>query len=261
MDGHYSVRIEDLLVRIDYAGSLAPDENTLASLQDCFNYSIPFENLDIHMGVRLVLDLDAIWDKIVHRQRGGWCYELNETFLYLLQSLGYSAFRAPAEVLGSDHGDPYSHQVSIVTLSENWFVDVGFGTTFSSPLLLNTENPQSCRSGVFRVLHRQGVYLIEREEEGGWHPLLRFAAAECRRMQFESRCNWLQTSPESHFTRKRLCSKLTPKGRWTLSGNRLLFDGEERELVPESDYLDVLEETFGISLATPAWVDPIADFR
>ncbi|HJN49224.1 MAG: arylamine N-acetyltransferase [Pseudomonadales bacterium] len=248
------MKVADLLRRIDYTGSLQPDLKTLTDLQTHFIHSVPFENLDIHLGNRLVLELEPIWEKIVHRRRGGWCYELNETFLYLLTELGYRAHRVAAKVLSSDHGDPYDHQTTIVSLSDTWLVDVGFGTTFSSPVLLDNDAPQPCRSGVFRTLEQQEQLCIEREAEGGWQPQLLFSKDECRRGDFAERCHWLQTSPQSNFTKKQLCSMLTPAGRWTLSGNHLMFDGDVRETVAEEHYLDRLGDVFGISLGTANWI-------
>ena len=59
------------------------------ALQRAHVLSVPFENLDIHLGRRLVLDREANYAKIVERRRGGWCYELNGAFGWLLEQLGY----------------------------------------------------------------------------------------------------------------------------------------------------------------------------
>ena len=62
-------------------------------------------------------------------------------------------------------------------------------------------------------------------------------------------CHYHQTSPESPFTRKRLCTLATPTGRITLSDDRLVVtDGgtvTERDLVP-ADVAATLDERFGI---------------
>ncbi len=65
-------------------------------------------------------------------------------------------------------------------------------------------------------------------------------------------CHFHQTSPESHFTRGRVCSRLTPEGRVTLSGMRLITTagGERRErgLASEAEYAAALREHFGVVL-------------
>jgi N-hydroxyarylamine O-acetyltransferase len=61
-----------------------------------------------------------------------------------------------------------------------------------------------------------------------------------------------QTSPESHFTQNRICSRATPDGRITLSGMKLIAtvngQREERVLTSEDERVSVLREQFGIEL-------------
>ena len=63
------------LDRIGYDGALAPDLATLTALHRHHLLAIPYENLDVQLGRELTLDIDAIYEKIVRRRRGGWCYE------------------------------------------------------------------------------------------------------------------------------------------------------------------------------------------
>ena len=77
------------LDRIGYAGAAEPTHAVLAALQRAHMLTVPFENLDIALGRRLVLDRRANYAKIVERRRGGWCFELNGLFGWLLEQLGY----------------------------------------------------------------------------------------------------------------------------------------------------------------------------
>src|SRR5512140_824701 len=78
------------LARIDYSGPQRADLETLRSLQTAHLLSVPFENLDIVPLHRpLALDEPSLWDKIVERRRGGFCYELNGMFAWLLKQLGF----------------------------------------------------------------------------------------------------------------------------------------------------------------------------
>src|SRR5439155_12169680 len=83
------VNVDAYLERIGYAGPREPGFETLAALHRAHMLSVPFENLDIHLGRRLVLDREANFEKIVVRHRGGWCYELNGLFALLLERLGF----------------------------------------------------------------------------------------------------------------------------------------------------------------------------
>jgi len=65
-------------------------------------------------------------------------------------------------------------------------------------------------------------------------------------------CLYHQTSPQSHFTQKRICSLATPDGRVTLSDLRLITTRngvrEERMLETEAEHTVALRELFGITV-------------
>src|SRR5258706_15925794 len=90
------------LARLGCSGPLGPTAETLAALHRAHLYSVPFENLDIGLGRPLSLALPALFDKIVTRRRGGFCYELNGLFAWLLTRLGYRVTYLSARVAGSD---------------------------------------------------------------------------------------------------------------------------------------------------------------
>src|SRR5437762_3314192 len=90
------------LKRIDYAGSTAPTLETLNALHQAHLYAVPFENLDIHLGRPIILEYDHLFDKIVTQRRGGFCYELNGMFAWLLRELGFEVSMLNARVLDGD---------------------------------------------------------------------------------------------------------------------------------------------------------------
>ncbi len=65
-------------------------------------------------------------------------------------------------------------------------------------------------------------------------------------------CRYHQTSPDSHFTRNRICTLARPAGRITLSGMRLIVthEGARSESVLDSDEAAdaILRDYFGIRL-------------
>src|SRR5512147_1356301 len=132
--------VQAYLRRIDYRGELDPTAATLHALHRAHLLSVPFENLDIHLSRPIVLDQDALFDKIVTRRRGGFCYELNGLFALLLEQLGYKVTRLAARVVGTDDslGPQFDHltlQVQCPDESHSpWLADVGFGDSFLEPL-------------------------------------------------------------------------------------------------------------------------------
>ena len=61
----------------------------LKALQYAHVTTVPYENLDILRGKALSMKWDDLYDKIVTRHMGGYCFELNGALSYLLKSLGF----------------------------------------------------------------------------------------------------------------------------------------------------------------------------
>jgi N-hydroxyarylamine O-acetyltransferase len=209
--------------------------------------------LSIHWHEPIVLNDDALFEKIVLRRRGGFCYELNGLFAALLRSLGFEATMLSAEVANDkgEFGPPFDHLTLLVTLGERWLADVGFGDSFSAPLLLDERQPQVQGDSAFRVDADGDRFVLFRRGEGAaWLPRYRFDLTPHAYADYEAMCRYHQQSPESHFTRKRICSRATIDGRVTLTDTRLITTrGRERqeiELADEAQYAGALRETFGI---------------
>ena len=80
--------LDDYLARVGYHGPRAPTLALLSELTAAHTQSIPFENLDVLLGRRIELGIDAVFDKLVRQRRGGYCFEQNGLFLHVLTALG-----------------------------------------------------------------------------------------------------------------------------------------------------------------------------
>lgn len=251
--------VDAYLGRIDYRGPLAPTAETLRRLHVAHLHTVPFENLSIHAGETIVLDDGSLFDKVVGRGRGGFCYELNGLFAALLRSVGFRVEMLSAEVARRDggFGPEFDHMALLVTLEERWLADVGFGDSFVEPLRLDERAEQTQGASSFRLEEQEGarLLLLRRDASGAWEPQYRFGLEPHAYEDYAEMCRFHQTSPESHFTRGRVCSRLTPEGRLTLSGSRLIETkgGERiaRELADEAECDAALLEHFRIKLQSP----------
>jgi N-hydroxyarylamine O-acetyltransferase len=108
------------LQRIDYQGSLKPDVDLLRSLHRAHLFTVPFENLDIHLGREIVCDESRILHKIVNEKRGGFCYELNGAFAALLRALGFRVTLLSCRVARQDgsYGPEFDH-LTLRAISKN----------------------------------------------------------------------------------------------------------------------------------------------
>ena len=241
------------LNRIGYDGPLTLDADTLRALQVAHLYTVPFENLSIDMDEPIVLDIQALFEKVVTRRRGGFCYELNGLFAALLRALGFQVDMFSARVRGSnrEYGPAFDHLTLLVSLSERWLVDVGFGDSFLEPLRLDAREIQPQGESYYRILDdKTNLVLESKDREGAWAPQYRFDTTPCHLTDFGEMCRYHQSSPESHFTKNPVCTMATPGGRVTISGARLIttVGGAriERELPDKLDYSNTLREQFNI---------------
>jgi N-hydroxyarylamine O-acetyltransferase len=242
------------LRRINYAGPAVPTPEALKEVHRAHLFAVPFENLDIHLARRIVCDEAGFLRKIVNERRGGFCYELNGAFAALLRALGFKVTLLSARVARSDGGDSpeFDHLTLRVDLDEPWLVDVGFGDSFLEPLRLKAtvEQPQIGR--IYRLREVDGVFGLEVMADDKWKREYSFTLQPRQLSEFAAMCHYHQTSPESHFTRKRICSLPTPEGRLTLSDTTLIETRngvrQERMLSGEDEWRAKLHELFGVTL-------------
>jgi N-hydroxyarylamine O-acetyltransferase len=238
----------------------APDLSALRELCALHVATVPFENLDIHLGNRIVLTEDALVAKIVHRRRGGFCYELNGLFAELLTTLGYRVTRLAASVFEDGVlGPPLDHLALRVDLAQPWLVDVGFGRHAVYPLRLASLDDQPDPEGVFRIRPVGDFGDVDVLHDG--EPVYRLENRPRPLADFGPMCWYQQTSPDSGFTKRSTCSIRQPDGRVTLSGRRLIrttADGRVEQELTESATMAAYRDIFGFELDRLPDVDPAA---
>ncbi|HCC58434.1 MAG TPA: acetyltransferase [Solibacterales bacterium] len=249
---HANLNAAAYLARIGYHGSLAPTPETLRLLHRAHMQTVPFENLDISRSRPIVIDVDAFVRKVVEQRRGGFCYELNGAFAALLRAMGFPVALLSARFRRDDGSDgpEFDHLALRVDCGEPWLADVGFGDGFLEPLVLKTAVEQEG----FLIMEQAGgsLQVQRRQPDASWKIEYLVAPAPRQLTDFANRCHYHQTSPESHFTQKRICSRATTTGRITLSDLRLIITEserkEERMLGSEEQWHAALEQHFGIVL-------------
>jgi N-hydroxyarylamine O-acetyltransferase len=247
--------VPSYLARIAYSGPTTPTAETLRAIHRAHLLAVPFENLDIALGRTIVVDESAIVRKIVERRRGGFCYELNGAFASLLRALEFRVTLLSARVsrAGGGEGPEFDHLTLRVDLDQPWLADVGFGDSFMQPLRLVPGTEQEDPAGKFRLQSLgERLQLEKLSPDGTWKRQYSFAQQPRNLEDFAEMCSYHQTSPESHFTQNRICTRATADGRITLSGMKLIVtrDGEREEkmLSSEAELHRVLDESFGIRL-------------
>ncbi|WIX81533.1 arylamine N-acetyltransferase [Amycolatopsis carbonis] len=258
--------VDAYLAHLDLALPTKADLAALRQLQERHLERVPFENLSVHLGEPIELTEEALFDKIVRRRRGGFCYELNGLFSALLRELGFDAALRGAQVFNDEGvpGPPLDHAAVVVQLDgDQWLVDVGFGRFSRGPLRLSAVEVQSDRDGEFLFLDA-AFGDVDVLMDG--KPVYRLEQRTRPLTDFVPMAWWQSTSPLSGFTGRLTCSRPTSQGRVTLSGHRLIetVDGVRHEvLLPDDNAVHTAYRVyFGITLArlpTPPGEHPLTE--
>lgn len=244
------------LERIGYGSELGVDAETLRRLHVAHLMSVPFENLDIHLGREIRLDERLFYDKIVVRRRGGYCYELNGMFAWLLRTVGFDVTLISAGVYDPAQdrfGPDGDHLCLLVRLDQTWLADVGFGASFLEPMPLVDSVERTEGASVYRLSKDDDEWTMSsRQSDESWIPQYRFTTRPRRLYDFTYANHYMQTSPESIFTKKQVCTRATSDGRITISDKRFIETTNgaraERAVDGNEEYARLLLDSFGVSL-------------
>jgi len=250
--------IQTYLTRIQYFEPVRPDAQTLQGLHLAHMQNVPFENLDIGLKRPILLTEKALWNKIVVQGRGGFCYELNGLFAWLLKEIGFEVTYLNARVYNREGelGIDFDHLALLVNVPNQmtrWLADVGFGDSFNLPL--NFEEPSEQVQGLRSYRLEQvgdGYITWQKNYDGSWERQYFFdLQPRSFPLDYEPACSYHQTSPQSSFTRGSIISRATPDGRVSLEDRQFILTKNGERLVHpinQDEYRSLLKEYFGMDL-------------
>jgi N-hydroxyarylamine O-acetyltransferase len=252
------LNLDAYLARIGYTGPVACTRDALFGLHAAHASSIPFENLDIQMGLPIRLELGAVEEKLVRRRRGGYCFEQNTLFRAALEAFGFSPVMREARVrFGAPTTLPRTHGVHILTLDgEAWLVDVGFG---GEGLLhpVRTDGSVSAQpQGSYRVVTEGRRSVLQSQRPEGWFDLYALEPEPVLLVDWEMGNHYTSTYPESRFIASLTVQMPTAEARHVLRGTTYTVSrrGQDtvRELSSRAELLVLLKEVFGLELPQDA---------
>lgn len=257
-------QLDRYLQRIAVTGRVATDEATLVALHRAHLRAIPFENLEIHLGRSMRIEPDELFQDLVERQRGGYCFQMNELLARVLLAIGFEVERFAARVWLRNPSPmpPRSHQVLRVRTSDgrHWLCDVGFGGGSPvTPLPFEMQRVDEQPLASYRMHRHQdhGVMLQMRGPEPemqDWSEMISFGLEDQWPADFRYSNHSVSTMSGSRFVMHRIVSRAEPELRQSL------FDGTYREtrstgvterVLSPAEEERVLRETFGLELPTP----------
>jgi N-hydroxyarylamine O-acetyltransferase len=252
------VNLEAYLSRIGLSARPAVDPAGLKALQQAQRMAIPFENLDIPLGRGISLDPDTVFDKLVTRRRGGYCFEQNQLLARALEALGFETRVILGRVwlFAQDQTPPRTHTFNLVTLDGvPWIADAGFGGGDAPPMPLVADAIVTTGHGTaHRLVERSDHgWMLERDAGQGFRPQFSFTPDPVAPIDLEMSNHWTSSWPKSRFVTERIANILLPDGVASLM-NRTLTQtiGTVTTSVEISDAAmlqDRLSEIFGIDLS------------
>lgn len=248
--------LDAYLSRIGLAEQPGPDADGLIAIQRAHRLAIPFENLDILLEGGINLDADQVFDKLVRRRRGGYCFEQNGLFLSALLAMGFAARPLLARVwLFAADTPPKTHMLLLVTLNgQEWIADAGFGGSYTPPMPL-AEGEAEAPDGARYRLVRDGEFgwmLERRAGDSDWSGQYSFTTARAWPSDIALSNHFTATMPGGRFVDNVVASVVLPTGLASLfnrSYNRASASGEESAEISSAKMLQLrLSLVFGIDL-------------
>lgn len=244
-------------------GIYDPDETyvrnaaLLRRIQYAMVTAVPYENLDILAGIPLPLDFDGLFDKIVTRRRGGYCFELNGFLAGLLRELGYKTTCYMARFLRGEDGIPMRrHRVVKAECDEGAFIcDAAVGQRaprYPLRFALDAEQEVLGEKYVIRYEPFYGYVIYDLSAEGEWRRFYSFTLEEQLDIDFVMPSYYCEHSQDSVFNKSEMVAIKTEDGRKTVDGRTFrIFSGDnviEEHIHTDERMDEVLNTHFGIKI-------------
>lgn len=251
-------QINQYFKRISYDGGREPNFDNLTILLKQHLTHIPYENLDLLNNRPLSLSPGDLFCKMICNKRGGFCFELQGLFYYLLKSLGYSVTQYAGRFMVTPGIiQMRRHRVLVVDLDDRrYVVDVG----------VRSESPRRPLELVPGLIQEDGIskykyckdpfygwVLMQQETGKGWKTILGFTEEVQIDDDYIMPAFYCEKHPESAFNKFMKISIFTNDSSLTIVGNtyKVYKDAKvvyRQELETNEEARKVLSEIFGIVL-------------
>lgn len=262
--------LDAYLARVGFDEAPHPDVRTLAALQLGHVVHIPFENLSPLLGEEVPLGVDALIEKMVHRRRGGWCFEHNGLFSHALREIGFDVTTLAARVRWNvpvDRVTSRSHMLMLVEArGERYLADVGFGgLTLTSPLRFEPGLEQMTPHEPHRIVAMEGErYGLEAFLHGEWKLLYIFDLVPAVQADYDVSNWYLGHHPQSQFVTGLMAARADHDRRHALRNRNYSIhhrhgDTEKRVVQDVAEMKRILSSDLKIPLPDAATLDPVLE--
>ena len=258
MSEPFMLDLDTYLKRLGYSSAPPPTLETLRELQLRHTAEFPFETLSTMLHAPVHVDRPTVQDKLLRQGRGGYCFELNQLFLLLLQALGFEARGLTGRVVMGGPEDTQTartHMLVLVTLEGvRYIADVGFGGMVpTGPLLLDSEAEQATPHEPYRLTLVDGTYTLRALVSGSWRAMYVFDLQATVDIDYTVGSWYVSTHPDSPFLGQLIVARTGHRLRKTLNNgsfaiHRLGEASERMQLRDVDAVLEVLRDEFAIQV-------------
>jgi len=249
------VDIDAYLKRLEITIDVENSLKTLQNLHRAHAFTIAFENFNVHLKRPIPLDKENLFQKLIVEKRGGYCYELNTLFSFLLQEIGFNVTHLIGRPLYGYKNAlrPRTHMVlKVETEGKEFLCDLGFGGRgLIEPieLIFNQESIQF--DDIFKLVPHTDGYELQSLIGDDWVPLYSFDLHKQQLIDYELANFYNMHSPDSRFTQQLICAKPTSKGRILLLDKKFKHyeDGKSKIVTIQTakEYDEILHKYFGFT--------------
>ncbi len=201
----------------------------------------------------LPLDIEALYQRIVIRRRGGYCFEQNGLLQAVLGELGFAVNLYLGRVIYNQDTHPgLTHRINLVeTGGEQYVADVGFGPMGPRyPVRMSGEESHE-DFRVFRITEgRPGEFHMQTLKDGAFYSLYRFELHRYGQSDCEVGHFYSHKHPGATFVNHLVVSRILPSEIHSLRNREcwvITASGEQRHEIADGAQLrDVLDSRFGI---------------
>ena len=158
------MEVSTYLARIGFEEKPNTSLDCLARLQAAHQHAVPYENLDVFLGRKKVLDVGELYKRMVVKGRGGWCCELNGLFCWLLQKVGFVVRMVSASYYMEEkqkYKEEFDHLALIVTISEQVETEHNSKSHHYPPLVLEVGCGHHHHHHHHHCHHHMQEYLVD----------------------------------------------------------------------------------------------------
>lgn len=243
-----------------------PSVELLDKLTEAHQLTVPFEDLDSFEFKKAVsLEPDDLFDKIIVRQRGGYCFEQNKAFEALLKACGFEVWPAIGRNVRNTAGGIHDKLPAVMHRSEIIRIDgklhcadVGYGGPMPACSFPVEDGARVVSYGQqFEVRQLdEAWWQIGYRREGSaddvaFKPVVNFMVSPAQEADFDLMSYWCYSHPDSPFVQNRILNRRLPDGNVYLRNNSYSCTRGGVKIALELDDEQVrkaIEDDFGIKI-------------